>query len=660
MVSSLICDSDVVYTVHIEAKPDHLLRLARLKDPVGAVAEMIWNALDAEAHNIEVVVDANDLDGVEYVSVSDDGHGMPNGACAGYFGGLGGSWKMAAKVSPDLKRGLHGRGGQGRLRAFALGEQVRWVTVARSADGRAERTTIDGTVDRPADFEISAPEYVGSPPGTRVEASVPADFVNRLMHDDTARQLASVFAPFLAANPDVNITFQGTRLDPATVWAGMTECEIPSPGSMEYPPPTLRVIEWHEDVGRVLALCDASGVVLDEVSPGIRAPGYHFTAYLLWDGFVDRRGDLPLAELDDLGGLLETARETLRAHFRRRDHERRARLIQEWKREDVYPYPREPRQPAEAVERQVFDEVATTIARRLPKAQQSRKTTLRLLKEVITHDPAGLYPVLEELFRLPQSEQEELKRLLQRTSLADVIKATGQVAARLDFVAVLKMLVFEPSVSRTLKERAELHKILEPETWVFGDAYALMVSDRSLDAVLSRHLAALGRPAGEPVTPVRREDGRQGIVDLTLGRAHRSGTGREHLVVELKAPKVRIGQAEVGQIKSYAQAVANDAQFRDARVSWDFWVVSTEMEDIVRRDATAPNRPTGCIAEWEGGIRIWARTWSEIIDDCEDRLHFYRERLNHDPATEHALEYLRRTHGDVVVGLVPVQVAPPG
>jgi hypothetical protein len=35
------------------------------------------------------------------------------------------------------------------------------------------------------------------------------------------------------------------------------------------------------------------------------------------------------------------------------------------------------------------------------------------------------------MFRLPQPEQEELKRILQRTSLSDVVKATGQVADRL-------------------------------------------------------------------------------------------------------------------------------------------------------------------------------------------------------------------------------------
>lgn len=616
---------------------------------MGAVAEMIWNALDAEAHNISVELELNDLNCIESVSITDDGHGMAHASCPSYFSGLGGSWKTSAKVSPELKRGLHGRSGQGRLRAFALGEQVRWVTVAQAIDGGIERTAISGALDHPADFDISEPEHVEAPSGTRIEASAPADFVTRLAQDDTAQQLASTFAPFLAANPDVSITYQGKLLDPATVWTAKAEYPMPWPEVGPETRPVLRIVEWPKDVGRVLALCDAGGVVLDEISPGIQAPGYHFTAYLLWDGFVERRGDLPMAEMDEIGGLLEAAREQLRAHFRERDRERRARLIQEWKREEVYPYDGEPIEPTQAVERHMFDEVATTIARRLPASQQSRKTTLRLLKEIISHDPSGLYPVLDELFRLPQSEQEELKRLLQRTSLSDVVRATGQVADRLDFIAALKKLVFEPDISRTVKERRELHKILERETWVFGDTYTLMVSDQSLNVVLERHLKALGRePENGASTPVLREDGRQGIVDLMLGRAHRGSSGREHLVVELKAPKVKIGLDEVGQIKSYAQAVANDPQFYDANVSWDFWVVSTQMDDIVRRDATAPNRPPGCIAEWDGGVRIWARTWSEIIDDCERRLHFYRERLNHDPATEHALEYLRRVHGEAM------------
>jgi hypothetical protein len=46
-------------------------------------------------------------------------------------------------------------------------------------------------------------------------------------------------------------------------------------------------------------------------------------------------------------------------------------------------------------------------------------------------------------------------------------------------------------------------------------------------------------------------------------------------------------------------------------------------------------------------VRVWARTWAKIVDDCEARLHFYRDCLEHDPAVEHASEYLQRVHGQL-------------
>src|SRR5258708_31678119 len=115
---------------------------------------------------------------------------------------------------------------------------------------------------------------------------------------------------------------------------------------------------------------------------------------------------------------------------------------------------------------------------------------------------------------------------------------------------------------------------------MLGQLYRQMASDQRLDALIRRPLEALGRdPAAVDLEPGRREDGSVGIVDLMLGQASRGSRGREHLVIELKAPKVRITQKESAQIKSYAEAVASDPQFADADVQWDFWIVSTEMGD---------------------------------------------------------------------------------
>ena len=69
------------------------MRLAGVRDPLRAVAELIWNGIDAEAATVSVKLSYNEMDGVETVTVVDDGHGMNS--------------QDAPATSPDLED--HGR-----------------------------------------------------------------------------------------------------------------------------------------------------------------------------------------------------------------------------------------------------------------------------------------------------------------------------------------------------------------------------------------------------------------------------------------------------------------------------------------------------------------------------------------------------------------------
>src|ERR1022692_1296874 len=101
--------------LHIDAKDDLVLRLAHRDQPVAAIIELVWNALDAEAHQVSVAIERDAMDAVESIQVEDDGHGMAPEAVPSAFEHLGGSWKAAAKISPNLKRRMNGRNGQGRV-----------------------------------------------------------------------------------------------------------------------------------------------------------------------------------------------------------------------------------------------------------------------------------------------------------------------------------------------------------------------------------------------------------------------------------------------------------------------------------------------------------------------------------------------------------------
>ncbi|WP_461034287.1 ATP-binding protein [Streptomyces mayteni] len=624
-----------------------------MNDPVGAVEELIWNALDAECDRVLVELETNELGGVDRVVVRDDGTGIAADMAASYFQPIGTSWKRAASLSPVKKRMLHGKNGQGRIRAFALGTEIRWDSVADGTNGR-HRIVIESDRAGMEQFDISEPESVQAPTGTVFTASGGTD-LQKLTDRTTLTTLTAAFALHLEAYPDITVEFDGERLDPAELQARVAEYALPSSNSAAGAGPLLKIIEWRRPVTRALILCDARGVSLAQLKPDIQAPGFHFTAYLSWSGFEDEQGTDP-AFVDWVSDerteeVITAARDRLRAHFRSRAEERRQEVVLGWRDEGVYPYAGEPADGRERAERETFDTVATTVAKHLPTGKRARKAILGLLRSTLTHEPTATLRILEEVFSLTKQEQTDLVRLLDRTRLSSLVKASTEVTGRLDFLAALEHLAFDPEAKGRVKERGELHRILESECWIFGEEYGLYASDRSLTHVLERHLELLGRP--EPRgAEVRREDGRRGIVDLMLSRSGPLRKGeRHHLIVELKRPSLVLGIKELEQLNSYAAAVMSDDRFRDTRVTWDFWLVGNNMTTMLRDLAHQKNRTPGCAVD-HGAWRVWVRTWGEIIEDCAERLRFYQEELEYQSSSEHAMDYLIREHAEAVSSLV--------
>ncbi|WP_405807695.1 ATP-binding protein [Streptomyces sp. NBC_00210] len=633
-------------SITLRVEQDHVEGVAKLNDPVGAVVELIWNALDADATNVTVEIERNDLDGIGKVTVSDDGHGMPSESVPSYFDKLGGSWKKTALVSIDKRRAMHGRNGQGRVRAFALGVNVRWLTIGKGVDGKV-KTVIEADRSAMRKYRIDTIGSTVEETGTTVEAWGAVPHLDRLLNTPrVVGALTTEFALYLETYPDSSITYDGIRVDPGEVQVHSAVYALNKVG--DFPAPELRVIEWRKGVTRELALCDSMRMPLVKLRPEIQAPGFNFTAYLSWKGFEDRPLDLALVDWDEdspASDVVEQARERLREHFRSRVDDRRREQVLEWQREEVYPYEGEPVEPTEITEREAFDTVATTIAKHIPKSRKARRATLGLLKETLAAKPDHTPEILERFFSLSRQEKEELGLLLKRTSLTSLIRTSTEVTDRLDFLRALEILLFDTEAKKVTRERDQLHKILENEAWVFGEEYSLMVSERGLSEVLRKHLAVLRVP--EPAdTSVRLLNGQTGRVDLMLSKTTVWVQKPHHLVVELKRPNVRLGMTEFGQLVKYATTVVNDERFRATEANWDFWLIGNSMDDALRSLTRQPHVPPGQAGTVGSTARLWVREWSEILLECKQRLHFYRDRLDYQSTDEHALEYLVRKHAD--------------
>lgn len=641
-------------TIEVQVERDHLERLATSKSPVYAVAELIWNSLDADATEVQIMLRRNPLSGIESVEVVDNGHGLTHEDAVPAFQRLGGSWKRN-KSRTLGGRILHGQQGKGRFQAFGLGTEVQWLTRYSKNSGifeyviRGSRTSLHRfTIDDPQSSSSSKSGTTATVTG--VERSLGS------LEPPRARQmLTEEFALYLRQYSGVTIVYDNEKIDPSAVEEYVEDYALSSitlPNGRQVDA-DLTVVEWTVATDRALFLCDENGFSLLRMSPGVQAPGFKFTAYLK-SRFIRElsdAGDLVLEELSpDLRPLVESAKEQLRNHFRKRSAEKAGTLVDQWKSEEVYPYEGLPRSVVEEVERQVFDVLALNVHEYLPDfgetSRENRRLSFRLLRTAIETSPEAVQHILQDVLNLPQEKQEELAQLLERTSLESIINASKVVADRLDFLQGLDILVFDPVGKQKTLERRHLHKILAEHTWLFGEEFNLTVSDRSLTAVLQRHLD-MSKVEILDDSPVVREDGSQGIIDLMLSRIvpQSRPDQNEHLIVELKRPNVAIGSAEATQIKEYATAIVLDDRFRDTNTRWEFWAVSNEISETVRLEANQAGRPTGLLLDLEQyRLKIWVKTWGQIIDGCRARLRFFQERLNYAADENSGLEYLKRVH----------------
>lgn len=350
--------------------------------------------------------------------------------------------------------------------------------------------------------------------------------------------------------------------------------------------------------------------------------------------------------------MRHAVRQAIREHFAHRRRERRREQVQQWKETGVYPYQGDPATEPEQAERAVFDVVSGALVSHISRRKANARLTLALLRDAIRHDPDKLTAILHEVVALSEADRETLTQLLSETTLAAIIKSANLITSRHKFLGGLEHLLFDPDDSPTVGERDHLHRILERELWIFGEAYHLMSSERGLTELLRTHLRLEGLPAKDART-VTRWDGKTGRVDLHLAAKYQEHDRVRHLIVELKAPGITVGRKELDQVEDYGNAILSGPQFSSSTAHWDLILVTASLDDIAQNRIHGDDFELGRFwapAPKPGQPRVTAyvRRWRDIIDENKRRLDFVTSALEHDPTISEGLDYVREKYADLL------------
>ncbi len=553
-----------VETVRVQAGESTIFENVDRASAVDVLAELVWNALDAEATEVDITVELDGLDAPHEVFVRDNGHGIPRSEVYAQFQTHGDSWKKSKRFSSNINRPLHGQLGRGRFLVHSIADEAEWRSVVRHGSGFVE-TLISARRKSPKELGIDGPQSVEvDSSGTTVRLrlrQIPK--VVKLVDGEVHLQLTALLAASLLALRDVTITYSGQSLDPYAHIARDVELDLDLPTEALHgrAQPKLRVVEWNEDMtSKKVFLCDEHGGVVTEYKPTKLPPApVNWSAYLLWEGFGDSDlmsgADLAVPDIRH-GELLAATQRALANYLTTRWNEVKGSILAEWKSQGVYPYRGEPGSPAEAIERDIFDIVAVVASPAIGRDSRQKKLSLRLLQEATRTTPGNARRVLESVLNLNDDEQEVLVELLERTTLSSIVRAARTVADRADFLAGLRRLLYSDETRKKFREVDQLHPMLVSEPWVFGDEWNLALVESGLRRVVETAVMSENGNAEFASTPVTLPSGKQGRVDMVFYRNLPESESSRHLVVELKRPMM-IGMIEYSQLNNYATAITD-------------------------------------------------------------------------------------------------------
>lgn len=324
----------------------------------------------------------------------------------------------------------------------------------------------------------------------------------------------------------------------------------------------------------------------------------------------------------------------------------------------IYPYYGIPEEE-QGLSKSLFDHAAYILEedQKLEETQSAaRKLIYPLLNKVI--EDGNTEFLVENIIGLSDKSKEKYRELLDITNIDQIVNFSSSVGKKLEFLDFLYEITYG-DISKSLKERSQLHKIVEKELWLFGEEYGASTVLWS-DTKLANNLNDLHRtyldyePTDDDENLITEYKEKYGdITDLFFYNERKLGNNRrEVMIVELKAPYCKLSQKELNQVEKYAFKIEEMAAFPKENTTYKIILISSDItkmaKSMLKSGRKDPNDPFKYRTMTEDGedIRIYMMTWRELIDIDRQKLTYMSDTLK--VKEQNANEYFKKNYPELV------------
>lgn len=285
------------------------------------------------------------------------------------------------------------------------------------------------------------------------------------------------------------------------------------------------------------------------------------------------------------------------------------------------------------IRKQHFEDVVKTVYETEPRfftglSFEQNKTLLGFLNLLLDSDERdGVLEILQQVLTLNPQDIADLQGILKCTHLNRVIALLQLIKDRVAAVEMLKKLVFVEDLKAN--EVKDIQSAIENHYWLFGEEYNLVTAaEPNFEEALRRFRKQF---YGDGKKVAINHPDRLKQMDIFAVRQSVGAKKVESIVVELKHPKITIGEKELSQVKRYMSVILAQPEFNGTNREWRFYLVGKSFNDYIEREmkTNQSHGEDGLVFRIEN-YRIYVKHWDDIFTDFDIRHKHLHDKLNLD------------------------------
>jgi len=618
--------------------------LKRYKHPQ-SIAEYIWNGFDAKADCVEIIYDANEIGNISSMQIKDNGYGIRQDLLKDKFGPFFESEKLSGESKNHSA--IHGKNGVGRLTFFTFASSANWETTFRK-DEKLYRYNVEIRKESLQSYTQSKSEakvFDGKNTGTVVTFKG-VNEINEGTFKGVLSFLKSEFGWFLELNKhkDYNIKINGELLKYSDIIGEQESAEfIHRETGTKF---NISYIRWQQEINKEFSKYYYKNSKKDEVWKDyttLNKKGDHFyhSVFIQSDYFDNfnfvsdenskqpamiggKKSDEQFKYLQsELANYLRKKRKPFLKEYSNK-------LVEEYEKEGVFPEFKE--NEWDKIKKNELTDVIRGLYETQPKIFSSlnieqKKTFVGFLNLLLDSDERErVIFIIGKIVDLDEIERKELAELLKSTQLSKIIKTISLIKDRYKIISQLKELVFNKEINAN--EKDHIQKIIECHYWIFGEQYYLIsAAEPKFEEVLRRFNYLLR--GKDKKTKINHKD-KNREMDIFICKQNKMVDTVENIVVELKHPKVKLGDAELNQVKKYLDVINKQDEFNGDNSFWNFYLVGNSFDTSGRIEAELENSKSHgerFLVFKTNNYKIYVKKWSEIFTELECRYKYLEDKL---------------------------------